>query len=804
MEYYRRWILLFCIITGVWLYFFTYITSYFQVSLYDAKNEQKKLKENQIFKTENSYIFDLPTDDYIKEITKNKIYKKNSSEWITFYNELKNDKTTNKFEVNRDENNNSYYFSNRDPLLNQIKDKFTSTSREIYIQVPIDTTTLIKVKYELASYNDFGFYTFPKIKIFYPLRKYSYFILLSGLLLFLFLPYKKHSQSEFYYDRWRILLGDFIAYLLFFMFFVIPFIVLNSSQLIFLNPLSYLFFLPLIPAIYLIFMQMKMASFSIYILDDKFVVSTYKGDLSYEYSDIESYNEVVINPPKWLKTLSSVSYKSRLLITEYSSLKINFKNNRFIIFTGFGYFNQKVAKGIDSVVSILEKFNIKRIDPEIISKFGFIIGSYDSEIKNLIKNKIIKKKVFGKILFLIMLLFFIIGIVEFYFHLVPEKLPKEITEKNYGISKLDILIERTFNGSDHIKEGIKIFTDNFAKSFIIAEERYFDFNEVRSNILLLKIDMSGNKIKELNLAKERLSEKLNYSLIEKNSILLLGLLGEEIFFSKIDTSLDVKFEKSYKIQNLECRGFDIKYSNNGYELFLIGEDINNSKYLVKILTDNDGNKINQQIKKIKYNDSAAIKTINKISGGFIIGGILQDKKRNDDIYIERYTNNGDVKFSKIIGGKRPEKINDIIETKDGNIIIAGSTKSFSDTEDFYVVCVNKYGDILWEKNYGSVYNEECVKVTTIKDNKILLTGISKTINTSYNNSYILMIDNYGKKLKDTYIGDFYDPEENKNKTSYTIFDVNIISNDEFLFTGSKDKYFFAGIEKEILYLKGKF
>ncbi|HEY9187722.1 MAG TPA: hypothetical protein VIR55_07435 [Ignavibacteria bacterium] len=800
MEYYRRWILLFCIITGVWFFFFTYITSYYQVSLFNAENEQKKSKEKLFFKTESSYIYDLPINDYIKEITRNKIYKKDSPEWINFFGELKDDK----FKENRGEFGNSYYFSDSDPLLNQIKDKFNTNTKEIYIQIPKDTTLLIKVKYEIASYNDFQFYTFPKIKIFYPLRKYSYFVLLLGLLLFIFLPYKKHGQNEFYYDRWRILLGDFIAYLLFFMFFVIPFIVLNSSQLIFLNPLSYLFFLPLIPAIYLIFMQMKMASFSIYILDDKFVVSTYKGDLSYDYSDIESYNELEINPPKWLKTLSAISYRSRLLITEYSSLKINFKNNRFIIFSGFGYSNQKVAKGFESVLSILEKFNIKKANPEIISKFGFIIGSYDSEIKNLIKNKIIKKKVFGKILLLTMLLLFIIGIVEFYIHLVPEKLPKEKTEINYGTSKLDILLERTFNGSDHIKEGIKIFTDKFENSFIIAEERYFDFSEIRTNIILLKIDKSGNKIKELNLAKENLSEKLNYTTFEQNSILFLGLLGDEIFFFKIDTSLNIKLEKSYKVQDLKCTGFDIKLLTNGYELLLIGENTNNSKYLVRITTDKDGNKINQQIKKIKYYNSVIIKTIKKVSGGFIIGGILRDKNRFDDIYIVRYNDNGDIVHSNVIGSNRPEKINDFYETKDGNIIIAGSTKSFSETEDFYVVCMNKTGNILWEKNYGNINNEECIKVNILKENRILLTGISQAPNSSYHNSYIVVIDNQGNKLLDTYVGDFYNSEENKNLTSYTIYDVNILSNERLSFTGSKDKYYFSGIEKEILFLKAKF
>ncbi|HQJ75410.1 MAG TPA: hypothetical protein PKW14_07510, partial [Bacteroidota bacterium] len=362
----------------------------------------------------------------------------------------------------------------------------------------------------------------------------------------------------------------------------------------------------------------------------------------------------------------------------------------------------------------------------------------------------------------------------------------------------------TFNGSDHIKEGIKIFTDKFENSFIIAEERYFDFSEIRTNIILLKIDKSGNKIKELNLAKENLSEKLNYTTFERNSILFLGLLGDEIFFFKIDTSLNIKLEKSYKVQDLKCTGFDIKLLTNGYELLLIGEDTNNSKYLVRITTDKDGNKINQQIKKIKYYNSVIIKTIKKVSGGFIIGGILRDKNRFDDIYIVRYNNNGDIVHSNVIGSNRPEKINDFYETKDGNIIIAGSTKSFSETEDFYVVYINKSGDFLWEKHYGNINNEECIKVNILKENRMLLTGTSQAPNSSYHNSYIVVIDNQGNKLLDIYVGDFYNSEENKNLTSYTIYDVNILSNERLLFTGSKDKYYFSGIEKEILFLKAKF
>jgi len=120
-----------------------------------------------------------------------------------------------------------------------------------------------------------------------------------------------------------------------------------------------------------------------------------------------------------------------------------------------------------------------------------------------------------------------------------------------------------------------------------------------------------------------------------------------------------------------------------------------------------------------------------IDEGFILGGnsnsnISGDKNENSqgdlDYWIIKLDNSGNIQWQNNIGGNGIDTVNKIVETDEGNFVIAGhSTSSISGDRtvykngfrDIWLVKLDITGDILWQKSYGYA--------------DVALTGFEKTI-----------------------------------------------------------------------------
>lgn len=90
-------------------------------------------------------------------------------------------------------------------------------------------------------------------------------------------------------------------------------------------------------------------------------------------------------------------------------------------------------------------------------------------------------------------------------------------------------------------------------------------------------------------------------------------------------------------------------------------------------------------------------------GGYILGGHTDSYTAGgDDFYFIKLDVNGNVEWTKVIGGTDDDRGFEVVQTTDGGYAMAGQTASFgAGTQDFYVVKLDGSGNLLWEKRYGN-------------------------------------------------------------------------------------------------------
>lgn len=105
-----------------------------------------------------------------------------------------------------------------------------------------------------------------------------------------------------------------------------------------------------------------------------------------------------------------------------------------------------------------------------------------------------------------------------------------------------------------------------------------------------------------------------------------------------------------------------------------------------------------------------------------------------------------ITFEKSIGGKDDDIGKSVIVLDDGYLIV-GKSKSFSKNRDFnvYAVRVNKHGEKVWSKHFGSKEDDEANQVIETTDGYVLV-GSSEKIGNDRKSIYMIKLEKNGKRI----------------------------------------------------------
>jgi hypothetical protein len=89
-------------------------------------------------------------------------------------------------------------------------------------------------------------------------------------------------------------------------------------------------------------------------------------------------------------------------------------------------------------------------------------------------------------------------------------------------------------------------------------------------------------------------------------------------------------------------------------------------------------------------------------GGYAIAGYTSSFGAGEaDVYVVKLDANGNLQWTKTIGGPESEEGNSLIQTSDGGYAIAGYTESFGAGKmDVYVIKLDATGNLQWTRTIG--------------------------------------------------------------------------------------------------------
>ena len=321
-----------------------------------------------------------------------------------------------------------------------------------------------------------------------------------------------------------------------------------------------------------------------------------------------------------------------------------------------------------------------------------------------------------------------------------------------------ITFDKTYGGKDH----------DIAKSVIKLKDGYLIAGESKSfhedrdyNAYIIKIDKKGEKVWSKIYGGED-DEYINAITKFRDNFVFVGstksynMRNRSFYFTNIDKNGKVNWEKIYYRYDR-----DYYYGNDiiadGENLIVAGVEKHLEFFNAKIdpmifKINSDGDKVWHKYYRGKDEDRA--NAIINTKDGYILAGETETYGHgNIDAYVVGVDKKGKREWFHAYGGKDDEVANDIIETKEGYILV-GSTDSFGlNYKDVYVVKIDKRGKTIWQYNYGGKYDDVGYAITQSPDGGFVIVGKTETRRNG-DDLYLFKIDKNGKmKWSRTYGGE---------------------------------------------------
>jgi len=132
-------------------------------------------------------------------------------------------------------------------------------------------------------------------------------------------------------------------------------------------------------------------------------------------------------------------------------------------------------------------------------------------------------------------------------------------------------------------------------------------------------------------------------------------------------------------------------------------------------------------------------------GGYAIAGYTESfGAGKEDVYVVKLDANGNLQWTKTIGGPESEWGKSLIQTCDGGYAIAGATKSFGAGEDdVYVVKLDANGNLQWTKTIGGRSVEKGSSLVQTSDGGYAIAGETESFGAGNGDVYVVKLDRNG-------------------------------------------------------------
>jgi hypothetical protein len=219
----------------------------------------------------------------------------------------------------------------------------------------------------------------------------------------------------------------------------------------------------------------------------------------------------------------------------------------------------------------------------------------------------------------------------------------------------------------------------------------------------------------------------------------------DVYVVKLDANGNLQWTTAIGGPEIEEGNSLIQTSDGGYAIAGFTESFGAGKwdvYVVKL--DANGN-LHWTATIGGKGWDAGTSLIQTPDGGYAIAGLTSSFGAGEtDVYVVKLDAHGNLQWTKTIGGPGEEAGFSLIQTSDSGYAIAGHTKSFgAGGADVYVVKLDANGNLQWTKTIGGPGDEAGFSLIQTSDGSYTITGFTFSFSTGEGDVYVIKLSANG-------------------------------------------------------------
>ena len=214
----------------------------------------------------------------------------------------------------------------------------------------------------------------------------------------------------------------------------------------------------------------------------------------------------------------------------------------------------------------------------------------------------------------------------------------------------------------------------------------------------------------------------------------------DMYLVKTDNNGDVIYDQIYGGDSYDSASALIQTADGGFALAGYTNSFGTGgMWLVK--TDANGD-VTWNLTYGRTRLDKAYALIQTTDGGFALAGYTESFGAGGrDMWLVKTNANGDVTWNQTYGGKGNDEAYAIVQTTDGNFVLAGYTESFGAGGcDMWLIITNSNGNMIWNQTYGGTGNDKAYAMVKTTDDNFALAGYTESFGAGNCDMWLLIID----------------------------------------------------------------
>jgi len=742
-ELWRRLLLLFLGAAGIWLYMYVSPAPLIRIEIVDFEREQQRETSGAYVTDRQVHLAALPLQEYIDIKTEDSLIDLEGHRWNNFVDQagataegrLPGEWRKRIIPDQLERGSISYVFFRPDETpISSLIEQVGTFNYPIYLKGQKSgggEPLYFRMSFITISHDDFypgsgygGFYE-PPPAFFRPLRTYSYFFILAGLLLYFFLPRPRRGPEAMAYTNSSVIGMDLASVFLFIPFFGLPLFIIGGSvqALTVFLPGTLAFWVIAILALWLVYISSWYASFALTADDKNLVLSHYGGESYIPWKDIEYFQPAEKRYPRWLMILSilamlsaknsaeqagTASRASMALSSVTYGYRLHHRDGNWMDIWLTNSMGGPVLSGSEKLETVLQQAGIVK-KPDV---------AIDYTLSYATKGGADRKNISWRTTMFVLGAFVLIVFASllhtnqsmqtasaFLAATLDVEQYEEIPEPEHpvfdGISAVEANISwmEWFGGKNMDYGAATIMNED---GEYIAAGVTNSFGYYSDSLYLVAAGADGEPLWEISHGTVREFETSGIVQTADGGYALAATVGDyanrQANLTKVDASGEIEWGINFNFEDNSRSNGLVADSEDG---FVIAGNKGRHGFLMK--TDAQGEQ--QWLTTLGANsDSSEANQVLLLPSGdyLVVGSMFSAGTTYWDIYLAQVDRDGDIKWERTYGGYGEERGQAVILSGDEGAVITGYFKDGDrDFEEIYLLTVDASGEMIWEKTYPS-------------------------------------------------------------------------------------------------------